>query len=250
MFGRPSPLAPEPARSYAEAMLLSPRALVLASIPAALAACSRGEGAAPAVRPDPAAQAVAVVVPPAPAERATSAPERHESADVRRERASLPPPFDKLGAPCEAPSKTAVVEPAAPSQAPAAAPQVALPPRPPPRPLFGAGALQDRCGKDGRVASVVAFGRHADVMPKERAARSDGPRALALAVADGRVYSESVCIACRILTETTTVVDLELATDAVLLELQKNIGVSADFPLRTEQAWRSALAEWAKAKGS
>lgn len=227
-----------------------PRALLLVLVPAALAACSRGEGASPAARPDPAAKSVAVVVPPPQPESSARAPERVDSADRPRERAPLPPPFDKLGAPCEEPSKTAIVEPTAPSKPPAAAPQAALPHRPPPRPLFGAGALQDRCGKSGRVASVVAFGRHGDVMPKERVAKAEGARALALAVADGRVYSESVCIACRILTETTTVVDLELATDTVLLELQRNVGMNADFALRTEQAWRAAIAEWAKAKGS
>lgn len=186
----------------------------------ALAACSRAEPHEPP-RPDPDAVRAASRTPRPPETTTPPAPR------------ALPGPFARLGEPCAA-------DEAAPADD-------ASKKRPPPSrrpPSFAS----EECGDGGKVVKVTVPGFHADALPGPLVHREGPPQMMAhaLGVEEGRVWAQSSCMACRMMTDSTTVVDVAAASDATLETFQAYVGLPKAPLLRTAAAWREAIPTWAK----
>lgn len=187
---------------------------VLASV--GLGACSRAEPHEPA-RPDPdavrAASQAPAPAPSAPVEAKAKAP------PAPRE---LTAEFARLGAPCGDDAKRA--------------------------PGRGPFFASEECGARGKVAKVTVPGFHADALPGPLVHREGPPQMMAhaLGVEEGRVWAQSSCMACRMMTDSTTVVDLAEASDATLETFQAYVGLPKAPLLRSAAAWREAIPTWTK----
>lgn len=106
------------------------------------------------------------------------------------------------------------------------------------------------CGRDGRVAVVRHVQYDARLAPKLRRVRSHdgrgGPTAhtfdRAVALEGSRLWIVSTCLMCRVQSDLLTIVDLGSATQAQLLEAQRELGLDAREPLATEADWAKTIA--------
>lgn len=98
------------------------------------------------------------------------------------------------------------------------------------------------CNKEGRIGLVV-LNRRTGVPEGARLFEGSFGRVV-VAVEASRVWVQSTCVMCRVLSESTSIADLSLATDDQLVSLQTEAEMPPSPLLRTPAAWREAVAAW------
>lgn len=112
-------------------------------------------------------------------------------------------------------------------------------PNPPEAGSFG---VYSACGRDGHIGLVSLPKRTGMPGSAKRLEGSTG--GVIVAIEENRVWVQSTCPMCRTFMETTTIADLQHATDDQLLGLQMSAELANKSPLRDAAAWEAAVAAW------